>query len=130
MLTTREVWDAESKMIQLAAEGQGKHKALNGGREWVIRNPLIGGSEEQSDVVRHVLGSKDFVISFTGPAGAGKTQLMTEAVTAIEALSGKRVLVLAPSSASVEVLRAQGFTNAETLQRFQINSNLQEQIKE
>ena len=116
-------------MIQLAAEGQGKHEALNGGKEWVIRNPLVGGSEEQSKAVRHVLGSKDFVISFKGPAGAGKTQLMTEAVTAIEALSGKRVLVLAPSSASVEVLRAQGFTNAETLQQFQVNSNLQEQIK-
>ena len=110
-------------MIQLAAEGQGKHEALNGGKEWVIGNPLVGGSEEQSKAVRHVLGSKDFVISFKGPAGAGKTQLMTEAVTAIEALSGKRVLVLAPSSASVEVLRAQGFTNAETLQQFQVNSN-------
>ena len=129
LLTTREVRDAENKMIQLAAEGQGKHEALNGGKEWVIRNPLVGGSEEQSKAVRHVLGSKDFVISFKGPAGAGKTQLMTEAVTAIEALSGKRVLVLAPSSASVEVLRAQGFTNAETLQQFQVNSNLQEQIK-
>jgi hypothetical protein len=45
-------------------------------------------------------------------------KIMTEAVTAIEALSGKRVLVLAPSSASVVVLRAQGFTNAETLQQF------------
>ena len=129
LLTTREVRDAENKMIQLAAEGQGKHEALNGGKEWVVRNPLVGGSEEQSKAVRHVLGSKDFVISFKGPAGAGKTQLMTEAVTAIEALSGKRVLVLAPSSASVEVLRAQGFTNAETLQQFQVNSNLQEQIK-
>jgi hypothetical protein len=115
LLTTREVRDAENKMIQLATEGQGKHEALNSGEERVIRNPLVGGSEEQSKAVRHVLGSKDFVISFKGPAGAGKTQLMTEAVTAIEALSGKRVLVLAPSSASVEVLRAQGFTNAETL---------------
>src|SRR5271165_714642 len=76
-----------------------------------------------------VLGSKDFVISFKGPAGAGKTQLMTEAVTAIESLSGKRVLVLAPSSPSVEVLMAQGFTNAETLQQFQVNSDLQEQAK-
>jgi hypothetical protein len=54
---------------------------------------------------------------------------MTEAVTAIEALSGERIFVLAPSSASVIVLRAQGFTNAETLQKFQVNSNLQEQIK-
>ena len=129
MLTTREVRDAENKMIQLAAEGQAKHEALNGGKEWVVRNPFVGGSEEQSKAVCHVLGSKDFVISFKGPAGAGKTQLMTEAVTAIEALSGKRVLVLAPSSASVQVLRAQGFTNAETLQQFQVNSNLQEQIK-
>ena len=129
LLTTLEVADAENKMIQLAAEGQGKHEALNGGKEWVVRDPLVGGSEEQSKAVCHVLGSKDFVISFKGPAGAGKTQLMTEAVTAIKALSGKRVLVLAPSSASVEVLRAQGFTNAETLQQFQVNSNLQEQIK-
>jgi len=24
--------------------------------------------------VRHVLGSKDFIISFKGPAGAGKTE--------------------------------------------------------
>jgi len=129
LLTTREVRDAENKMISLAAEGQGKHEALNGGREWVIRNPLVGGNEEQSKAVRHVLGSKDFVISFKGPAGAGKTQLMTEAVTAIEALSGKRVLVLAPSSPSVEMPRAQGFTNAETLQQFQVNSDLQEQVK-
>src|ERR1700731_4097988 len=128
LLTTRQVRDAENKMIQLAAEGQGKHEPLNGGKAWGFRHPLVAASEEQSKAVRHVLGSKDFVISFKGPAGAGKTQLMTEAVTAIEALSGKRVLVLAPSSASVEVLRAQGLTNAETIQQFQVNSNLQEQI--
>jgi hypothetical protein len=66
LLTTREVRDAENKMIQLAAEGQGKREALNGGKEWVVRNPLVGGSEEQSKAVRHVLGSKDFVISFKG----------------------------------------------------------------
>jgi ATP-dependent exoDNAse (exonuclease V) alpha subunit len=29
----------------------------------------------------------------------------------------------------VEVLRSQGFTNAETLQQFQVNSDLQEQVK-
>jgi hypothetical protein len=34
---------------------------------------------------------------------------MTEAVAAIESLSGKSVMILAPSSPSVEVLRAQGF---------------------
>jgi ATP-dependent exoDNAse (exonuclease V) alpha subunit len=127
LFTTREVRDAENKMIRLAAEGQGKHKALGGGKKWVIRHPLVGGSEEQSKAVRHVLGSGDFVISFT--AGAGKTELMSEAVTAIESLSGKLVMVLAPSSSSVEVLRAQGFSNADTLQQFQVNKELQEVAK-
>jgi thymidine kinase len=66
------------------------------------------------------------VISFKGPAGAGKTELMTEAVTAIDSLSSKRVMILAPSSPSVEVLRAQGFTSADTLQQFLMNKDLQQ----
>ena len=69
------------------------------------------------------------MISFKGPAGAGKTELMTEAVTAIESLSGKHVMVLAPSSPSVEVLRAQGLTTANTLSNSKTNSKLQEQVK-
>jgi conjugative relaxase-like TrwC/TraI family protein len=126
LLTTREVRDAENKMIRLAAQGQGKHEALGGGKEWVIRHPLVGASEEQNQAVHHVLGSKDFITSFTGPAGAGKTESMTEAVTAIESLSIKRVMILAPSSPSVEVLRAQGFANADTLQQFLMNKDLQQ----
>ena len=129
LLTTREVWDAENKMIRLAAESQGKYEALAGGKAWPIRNPMIAGSAEQSKAVHHILGSKDFMISFKGPAGAGKTELMTEAVMAIESLYGKRVMVLAPSSPSVEVLRTQGFTKADTLQQFQLNSELQEWVK-
>jgi AAA domain len=127
LLTTREVRDAENKMIHLAAQGQDKHEALGGVKEWIIRHPLVGASEEQSQAVHHVLGSKDFITSFTGPAGTGKTELMTEAVTAIESLSGKRVIILAPSSPSVEVLRAQGFANADTLQQFQTNRDLRQE---
>jgi hypothetical protein len=82
LLTTREVRDAENKMIHLAAQGQGKQEALGGGKEWIIRHTLVGASEEQSKTVHHGLGSKDFIISFKGPAGAGKTELMTEIVTA------------------------------------------------
>ena len=52
---------------------------------------------------------------------------MTEAVTAIESLSGKHVMILAPSSPSVEVLREQGFANADTLQQFQMNRDLQQE---
>src|SRR6202011_1050078 len=73
LLTTREVREAEKKMIHLATEGQGKHEALGGVKEWAIRHPLVAASEEQSKAVRHVLASEDFMISFKGPAGAGKT---------------------------------------------------------
>jgi hypothetical protein len=62
LLTTRQVRDAENKMIQQAAEGQGKYEPLGDGKEWVVRNPLVAASEEQSKAVRHVLGSQDFVI--------------------------------------------------------------------
>jgi hypothetical protein len=129
LLTTCEVRDAEKKMIDLAAQGQGKHEALGGVKEWIIRHPLVATSEGQSNAVRHVLGSKDFVISFRGPAGTGKTELMTEAVSAIESLSGKGVMLLAPSSPSAVVLRAHGFARANTLQQFELNSELQQAVK-
>ncbi len=56
----------------------------------------FGASEEQSKSVHHVLGSKDFIISFKGPAGAGKTtrihrQRIPELRAAIEDLSKGRM---------------------------------------
>ena len=93
------------------------------GKEWVTHHPLLAakrGAEQGGSSRSWLKGFRDL---FQGTGWSGENQLMTEAVTAIEALSGKRVLVLASSSASVEVLRAQGFTNAETLQQFQVNSN-------
>jgi hypothetical protein len=72
LLTTRQVRDAGNEMIHLAPQGQGKHKALGGGKEWVIRNTNVGSSEEQSKAVHHLLGSKDFIISFKGPPGDGR----------------------------------------------------------
>ena len=65
LVTTREIRDAEEKMIRLAAEGQDKHEAWGAGKEWGIRNPLVGASQEQTKAVHHVLSSKDFVISFS-----------------------------------------------------------------
>jgi hypothetical protein len=38
-------------------------------------------------------------------------------------------MMLAPSSPSVEVLRAEGFARANTLQRFELNVELQQAVK-
>jgi hypothetical protein len=66
------VQEAEDRMLELAAAGRGRYEPLGCGKEWSIRNPLVATSDEQSNVVRHVLESPDFVISFRGPAGAEK----------------------------------------------------------
>jgi len=65
-------------------------------------------------------------IAIQGPAGAGKTTFAAEAVRAIEALSGKDVMVLAPSSSAVNELRSRVTPKAETIQQFMINPELQD----
>ena len=40
LVTTCEIRNMESKMIRLAADGQGKYEALSRGKEWTIRHPL------------------------------------------------------------------------------------------
>ena len=61
-----------------------------------------------------------------GVAGSGKTTLLQEAVKAVVDLSGKDVLVFAPSSSAVEVLKDQGFRASETVQGLMRNSLLQD----
>ena len=59
-----------------------------------VESPEVAALEE-------ILQSRDLAIAIQGPAGAGKTTFAAEAVRAIEALSGKDVMVLAPSSSAV-----------------------------
>lgn len=82
-------------------------------------------SDEQRSAIRHVLTSRNQVIAIRGVAGAGKTTLMQEAAEAIEA-GGHRVIALAPTSEAAHgVLRAEGFTSAETVARFLVDERLQ-----
>ena len=65
-----------------------------------------------------------------GPAGTGKTTMMTEAVAGIEQ-GGKQVFTFAPSAgASRGVLRNEGFQNAETVARLLVDEDLQEQARD
>jgi hypothetical protein len=64
----------------------------------------------------------NLVTEVRGVAGAGKTTMLQEAVRAIVNLSGKDVLVFAPSSPSVEVLKKEGFTQSDTVQKLMRNT--------
>jgi len=66
------------------------------------------------------------VISVRGPAGSGKTSMMQEAVKAVAPLSGREVLVVAPSTSAVKVLKEQGFSGADSFQRLMQSQLLQD----
>ena len=125
LVTTREVLAEESAMIETARAGQAEFEAIGRGEEWRILSPVVAQSKEQTKAAQQVLHSRDLVTAIHGPAGSGKTTLMREAVAAIETLSGKDVLVLAPSASAVQVLRDDGFANSETFQKFRADDVLQ-----
>jgi conjugative relaxase-like TrwC/TraI family protein len=123
LVTTREVRAEEAAFVQTALAGQAKHEPIGRAGNWEI-SPQLG--EEQARAVQTILGSRDLVTTVHGPAGSGKTTLMREAVKAVETLSGKDVIVLAPSASAVAVLKGEGFARSETFQMFQIDSLLQD----
>ena len=134
MATTREVLAEEAAMLAFARKGRAQHVPFAGfprqrpeeyrfAREWL--------SEEQRAAVRHVLDSTDTVIGIRGGAGTGKTAMMQEAVEAVERLTGKAPVVLAPSAqASRGVLRDEGFANAETVARFLLDPEMQAEARD
>jgi type II secretory pathway predicted ATPase ExeA len=112
-------------MIATARAGQGKFEAIGRSEVWAIRSPTVAQNNEQTKAIHEVLSSRDLATTIHGPAGSGKTTLMREAVGAVEALSGKDVLILAPSTSAVQVLKNDGFAKSDTFQKFMADSAFQ-----
>jgi conjugative relaxase-like TrwC/TraI family protein len=126
LVTTREVLAEEEAMVRIAEAGKGAYPELGNGGQWQHASPLVANSEEQKRAIEHLLRSRDLVTSIRGPAGSGKTAMMQEAVKAIAALSGKNVIVAAPSSSAVGILKKDDFSKSDTVQRFMLDDLLQE----
>ena len=129
MVTTPEVLAEERALCRFVRTTQGTCPALGGsyraGQRLAEHLPAHF-SPGQRQAVRHVLTSFDRVMAIRGAAGTGKTTLMREAVQAIEG-QGTRVLVVAPSTGAVEVLR-QDFPTAQTLQQLLVTPAVQQQL--
>ncbi|WP_166444498.1 MobF family relaxase [Dyadobacter bucti] len=122
MCTTRQVLSQEQQMVNLAREGKGKLKPL------YIDATAIKLKGQQAEAVHHVLTTPNRVSIIRGAAGTGKTTLMQEAVSLIEK-SGKKVTVVAPTAqASRNVLRQEGFENAETVAKLLTDEKMQAQL--
>ena len=129
MMTTKTVLRAEIAMLSFARDGQRKHQPFLRMNNQEL-DALAGLSDEQKKAALHVLNSRDTVTGVVGKAGTGKTRMMRSTIDALEANSGKQVFVFAPSSqASRNVLKKEGFHNAETLEMLLRNQKLQQQAK-
>jgi conjugative relaxase-like TrwC/TraI family protein len=123
--TTKEVLREEWDNIGFVKEGYGQCRPLNP-KPYTFQNDRLG--QDQKDAVRHVMTSPDRVMASRGPAGAGKTSMMQEAVTGIEA-GGHKVFTFAPSAESSRgTLRKEGFHDAQTAAHLLKNESLHPQL--
>jgi hypothetical protein len=125
LLTTAEVLAEETRCVDACIAGKGSFEAMN--PDWHIQNRKL--NKQQREAVLHVLKSEDFVVGIRGKAGTGKTMLLHEAERGIEA-SHRKLVVLAPTAeAARDVLRKQGFENAETVAKLLASKALQEEAR-
>lgn len=125
MVTTPTVIREERSMIRFAREGRGTRSRLGTAGTAIQRDWL---NADQRKAVEHVWASRDLVTLVRGAAGVGKTTMMQEAVAGIRA-SGLDVLTLAPSATARDVLKQEGFDEAETVARLLVDKTLQEEIQ-
>ncbi len=129
VVTTKEARDEEQKLREFV-EGQSvasfiEQREKKGLSEYAVTREWL--SDEQKAAVRHVMTSTDRVIGIRGGAGTGKTTAMEETIEAIEAASGKKVVVVAPTTtASHGTLVESGFANADTIARLLVDKKMQE----
>lgn len=132
-VTSQDVLKEEQRMLDFARAGRGTCRPL-GTAHHVFKADIDPSEKElgpdQKKAVLHLLTSKDRIMVVRGPAGTGKTTMMTEAVAGIEA-GGKQVFTFAPSAgASRGVLRNEGFGNAETVDHLLENVALQHEARD
>jgi hypothetical protein len=123
-VTTQEVLKEELAVITYAREGRGKYRKL-GVKDQQLDDAL---SAEQRQAALAILNSRDAVMGMVGKAGTGKTRTTQATAKAIEE-GGKKVFAFAPSAkASRDVLRVEGFKDADTVEKLLTDANLQHQI--
>lgn len=127
LCTTALVLQEERSMVQYARSGMGKFRPYQPSFNPNSKFKNLG--EEQQTALKHVLTSQDQLTMIKGGAGTGKTTLIKHAVEEIEK-TDKKVFLFAPTSnATHDVLKSEGFDNANTIARFLIDKELQAQTK-
>ena len=126
LCTTDMVHLEEREMVQLAREFRSQLYPLA-----ISVDPkfLDGLNSQQSMALNLVLTSSDRLVMIKGGAGTGKTTMIKNAVKAIEQSNTKVFLYAPTAEAARDVLQAEGFTNADTVSRLLLDTELQNKMK-
>ena len=126
LVTTKAILAEEARMLNFATGGKNCCRPLVSDGQINFKN--IDLDEQQRRAVELPLRSADRVMIIRGRAGTGKTTLTMEAVAQIEA-RGKPVVIVAPTTPAVGVLRSDGFNDADTLARLLVDGKMQERAR-
>lgn len=126
-VTTLQVLEQERALIAFARDSRGTKKSLRAQGEHTLTREYL--NDQQRAAVAHICESRDQVIMVTGGAGVGKSACMAEAADAIRG-SGKQVFACAPSTGATEVLKENGFAEAQTVEHVIRNTQRHSELKE
>jgi len=129
--STRQALVEEKVMLRIVSEGIGHFRPLKAEGHQIRQGPpgeVWDYTPEQRSTVRGILESRDLVIGVNGTAGAGKTTLLKEVEHGLQS-AGFKLVPLAPSGQATEVLRNEGFAQANTLQQWLVNAKLRQRTR-
>lgn len=122
-ITTLAAHQLEQSVVAFAKDGRNRCAPL-ASRQTVKADWL---NAQQAAAVRHVWNSQDRVMIVRGGAGVGKTTLMSEVVAGLSE-TGAKCFVFASTVPATEVLKAEGFKGAQTVQRLLASKDLQREL--
>lgn len=122
-VTTPEIWAEEQRIKDSCFAGRGQFEPMM--KRWEIQDTELNAGQRNG--VQHILTSRDFITGLKGDPGVGKTRVLKEIERGAKA-GFNQMLMLAPGSSTVHnVLKADGFENAETVAMLLRNPRLQQQ---
>ena len=107
----------EAYIIDAVSKGKNTCKAFNALFEPFKKN-ISDASSQQKQAVKTLLSSTDRFLLFQGYAGSGKTSALHELCRGIVEGGEKNIMLIAPTNSAVAILKNEGFSLTQTVERF------------